>query len=36
MDDAAVRRTLERFAKKVTLAAGETVSVELPYIPEPL
>ncbi|MEX2301343.1 MAG: carboxypeptidase regulatory-like domain-containing protein [Bryobacterales bacterium] len=36
MDDAAVLRTLERFARKVTLAAGETVSVELPYIPEPL
>jgi protocatechuate 3,4-dioxygenase beta subunit len=36
MDDAAIRRTLEQFAQKITLAAGETASVELPYIPEPL
>jgi hypothetical protein len=36
MDDAGVRRTLERFARKVTFAAGEKASVELPYIPEPL
>lgn len=36
LDDPEVRRALEPYAKKVTLAKGETATVELTYIPEPL
>jgi hypothetical protein len=36
LDDAEVRRALEPYAKRVTVAKGETATVELTYIPEPL
>ena len=36
LDDPEVRRALEPYAKTVTVANRETVTVALTYIPEPL
>jgi hypothetical protein len=36
LDDPEVRRALEPYAKRITVTKGETTTVELTYIPEPL